>query len=81
MFGFAVGYALPRCVLDDLTGERVLYLRGRNGDAVWAEREVNQILVLCAVMKLPREREPVCRVGAAACPDSWREPARKTRRE
>ena len=49
-------------VLDILPRERVLQLRGEDRDAVQEDPEVQTLLVLRAVVKLPHDREEVGRV-------------------
>ena len=60
--GVAVGPVLADRVVDGLAAERVLQLRGEQGDAVQEQHEVEALLVLGAVADLAGNGEEVRRV-------------------
>ena len=58
----AAGLVLADRVLDVLSVERVLHLRGEDRDAVQEQHEVERVLVLSAVAKLTDGGEEIRRV-------------------
>ena len=61
----AVGPVLTESIRDGLTRQRVLELSGEDGDAVEEERDVEALIALLAVVKLPDDREEVGRMQTA----------------
>ena len=61
----AVGPVLADSIHDGLTRQRVLELCGEDGDAVQEERDVEALVALLAVVKLPDDREEVGRMQTA----------------
>src|SRR5262249_10636027 len=55
----SVSLVLVLCMFGCLPGQWILEFRSRYGNTVQCERHINRILVLGAVMHLPRDGEPV----------------------
>ena len=53
----AVGPVLADSIRDGLTRQRVLELSSEDGDTVEEEREVQALVALFAIVKLPNDRE------------------------